>query len=65
MVLGYTNGLECYLATEDEFLLGENGGYEASPYGAAFMYERSLPLAPSAEQAVLAAWRQLGRTLRA
>jgi hypothetical protein len=49
MVLGYTGGLECYVGTAKDYRLGERGGYETSPRGAAAMYEALLPLAPEAE----------------
>jgi hypothetical protein len=52
MVLGYTGGIECYVATAEDYRLGERGGYEASPRGAAAMYEAGLPLAPEAEDVV-------------
>ena len=50
MVLGYTNGLECYVATKADYDLGERGGYESSPRGAAFMFQTRLPLAGESEQ---------------
>lgn len=49
MVLGYTNGLETYLGTAKDYALGERGGYETSPRGAAFMFKDRLPLAAEAE----------------
>jgi hypothetical protein len=52
MVLGYTGGIACYVATAEDYRLGERGGYEASPRGAAAMYEAGLPLAPEAEDLV-------------
>jgi hypothetical protein len=50
MVLGYTNGLQCYVATKADYDLGERGGYEASPRGAAFMFQTRLPLAGESER---------------
>ena len=49
MAFGYTNGLECYVGTETDYLMADKGGYETSPYGAALMFESRLPLAPKAE----------------
>jgi neutral ceramidase len=46
---GYTNGLECYVGTRKDYELGDKGGYETSPYGAALMFESRLPLALEAE----------------
>jgi hypothetical protein len=54
MVFGYTNGLHCYVGTEKDYLLGERGGYETSPWGAAIMFESRLPLAPSCEKLIQA-----------
>ena len=64
MVFGYTNGLHCYVGTEKDYLLGDRGGYEASPWGAAIMYEARLPLAPSAEKEIQAGIRRTLRALR-
>jgi hypothetical protein len=52
MVLGYTGGLECYVGTAEDYRLGERGGYETSPTGAALMFESRLPLAPECEQRI-------------
>ena len=52
MVLGYTNGVECYVGTEKDYLLGDRGGYETSPRGAAASYESRRPLAPRAEREI-------------
>lgn len=49
MVLGYTNGLECYIGTARDYRLGEFGGYETSPRGAALLFESRLPLSPQCE----------------
>ena len=65
MVFGYTNGLHCYVGTEKDYLLGERGGYEISPWGAALMYEARLPLAPSAEKQIQAGIRRTLRALKA
>jgi len=54
MVLAYTNGLESYIGTENDYRLGERGGYETSPWGAAFMMENCLPLAPQCERLIQA-----------
>jgi hypothetical protein len=62
MVFGYTNGLHCYVGTEKDYLLGERGGYETSPWGAALMFESRLPLAPSCEKVIQAG---ILRTLKA
>ncbi|MFH1921201.1 MAG: hypothetical protein ABIP48_15135 [Planctomycetota bacterium] len=55
MVFGYTNGVECYVGTEKDYLLGDRGGYETSPKGAALRYGGRLPLAPQAERLIKAA----------
>ena len=49
MTFAYTNGLECYVGTKKDYELGERGGYETSPRGAAFMFESRLPLAGQCE----------------
>jgi hypothetical protein len=49
LVFAYTNGLECYVGTAKDYQLGDRGGYETSPYGAALMLESRLPLDPEAE----------------
>lgn len=49
IVLGYTNGVECYVGTEADYRLGEQGGYETSPTGSALLYAGGLPFAPRAE----------------
>ena len=54
MVLGYTNGTECYIGTEKDYLLGDRGGYETSPLGAALRYKSRLSLVPEAEQMIKA-----------
>lgn len=59
MVLGYTNGLECYVGTRKDYELGNNGGYETSPRGAAFMFESRLPLAPETEEIIHAGIQKL------
>jgi neutral ceramidase len=64
VVLGYTNGLECYLATKAGYELGERGGYEASPRGAAFLFESRTPPAPSAEERAKAAVTEVLRKLK-
>ncbi len=62
MVFAYTNGLECYVGTKKAYLLGDRGGYETSPRGAAFMFKSRLPLVPSAEAAI---HQGMGRLLTA
>jgi len=52
MVLGYTNGLECYVGTRKDYELGDRGGYETSPRGAAFMFESRLPLSAECEERI-------------
>lgn len=54
MVLAYTGGLECYVGTAADYQLGERGGYETSPRGAAFMFESRLPLDARAESLIKA-----------
>jgi neutral ceramidase len=54
VVLAYTNGVECYVGTEKDYLLGDRGGYETSPMGAALRYNGRLPLAPQAERQIKA-----------
>lgn len=62
--LAYTNGLECYAGTAKDYLLGDRGGYETSPYGAALMFESCLPLAPEAEAKIQAGLQALLRKLQ-
>jgi len=64
MVWGYTNGCECYVATEDDYRLAERGGYEASPQGAAMLYHRRLPLQPSVEKQIKDGIEDLFQDLR-
>ena len=52
MVFGYTNGVECYVATAKDYRLGDRGGYEAAPAGAAAKYAVGSPLAPAAERMI-------------
>jgi len=42
MVFAYTNGCEHYIAREQDYQMGHRGGYEASPFGAAFTYFHRL-----------------------
>ena len=65
MVFGYTNGLHCYVGTEEDYLLGERGGYETSPWGAALMFESRLSLAPTCEKVIQAGIRRTLQTLKA
>jgi neutral ceramidase len=62
LVFAYTNGDECYVGTEKDYLLGDRGGYEAASWGAALRYNGRLPLAPEAERQIRAA---IVRTFRA
>jgi hypothetical protein len=52
MVLGYTNGVECYVGAKKDYLLGDRGGYETSPLGAALQYGSRLSLVPDVEQMI-------------
>jgi hypothetical protein len=65
MVFAYTNGLHCYVGTEKDYLLGERGGYETSPRGAALMFASRLPLAPQAEKQIQAGILRALRALKA
>ena len=58
MVLAYTNGLECYVGTQKDYELGERGGYETSPRGAAFMFDSRLPLSAASEELLKAGLRR-------
>ena len=49
---GYTNGMEGYVGTRKDYALGNNGGYETSPFGAALMFRNRLPLALEAESMI-------------
>jgi neutral ceramidase len=55
IVLAYTNGVESYVATERDYLLGRKGGYEAAPLRSALLYQNRLPLVPESERLVKAA----------
>ena len=52
IVLAYTNGVECYVGTEADYDLGDDGGYETSPMGAAFLYQPRLSLSPQSEELI-------------
>lgn len=54
MVFAYTDGVESYVATEKDYLLGDKAGYEAAPLKAALAYQHRLPLAPEAERLIKA-----------
>ncbi|REJ68793.1 MAG: hypothetical protein DWQ31_06870 [Planctomycetota bacterium] len=41
-VFAYTNGCEHYIARAADYEMGDRGGYEASPFGAAFIYFHRL-----------------------
>ena len=62
MVFGYTNGCECYVATQKDYEMGDRGGYEAAPMDAAILYHRHLALEPRAEGIIKA---DIDRALRA
>ncbi|MBL8796151.1 MAG: hypothetical protein JNM56_19780 [Planctomycetia bacterium] len=64
LVFAYTNGLECYVGTAKDYELGDRGGYETSPQGAALMFESGLPLAAEAEAKVQAGLQGLLRKLK-
>ena len=49
MVFAYTNGVECYVGTQADYDLGNNGGYETSPMGASLLYQPRLPLSRGSE----------------
>ena len=49
MVFAYTNGVECYVGTQADYDLGNNGGYETSPMGASLLYQPRLPLSRDSE----------------
>jgi len=64
LVFAYTNGLECYVGTARDYELGDRGGYETSPTGAALMFDSCLPLAPEAEAKIQAGLQALLRKLQ-
>ena len=55
LVLGYTGGCENYLATAEAYRMGNQGGYEASPFGAAMFYKHRLACKPEVAAQVVAA----------
>lgn len=59
MVFGYTGGLECYVGTAKDYRLDDRGGYETSPWGAAFMFESRLPLSARAASMIHAGVKRL------
>ena len=61
LVLGYTGGCENYLATADAYRMGDRGGYEASPFGAAMFYKHRLACKPEVEPQMISA---MGEVLR-
>tara|TARA_Y100001933_G_scaffold59371_1_gene59381 strand:- start:4828 stop:6243 length:1416 start_codon:yes stop_codon:yes gene_type:complete len=61
LILGYTNGCENYLATAEAYRMGDRGGYEASPFGAAMMYKHRLACKPEVEAQMLAAMNEVLR----
>ena len=60
-MLGYTGGCENYLATADAYRMGDRGGYEASPFGAAMFYKHRLACKPEVEPQMISA---MGEVLR-
>jgi hypothetical protein len=64
MVFGYTNGLECYVGTRRDYELGDAGGYETSPRGAAWTFQARLPLAAACEDLLKAGLKQTVESLR-
>ena len=70
MVLGYTDGCESYVATDEALSLGDRGGYEVQGFptygGAAWCYLKRVPLRTGAERQIKAAisglWGQAPRT---
>ena len=52
MVFAYTNGVECYIGTQADYDLGNNGGYETSPMGASLLYQPRLPLSRGSEEKI-------------
>jgi hypothetical protein len=64
LVFAYANGLECYVGTAKDYELGDRGGYETSPYGAALMFESCLPLAGEAEEKIQAGLQALVKKLK-
>jgi hypothetical protein len=58
MAFGYTNGLECYVGTKKDYEMGDRGGYETSPRGAAFMFQSRLPLSADSEALIQDGLRQ-------
>ena len=51
-VFGYTNGTGAYVATRKDYLMGELGGYESSPYGNALGGMYGLALKPEVEKMI-------------
>jgi len=64
MVFGYTNGCECYVPLEKDLRMGDAGGYEAGPLGAALMYHRRLALDPGCEALIKQGIRDVLTRLR-
>jgi hypothetical protein len=61
LVLGYTGGCENYLATAEAYRMGDKGGYEASPFGAAMFYKHRLACKPEVEAQMVAAMSDILR----
>ncbi len=58
MFFGYTTGLACYVGMKSDYELGDRGGYETSPRGAAFMFQSRLPVSAAGEGVLKEALRQ-------
>ncbi|REJ70335.1 MAG: hypothetical protein DWQ31_01335 [Planctomycetota bacterium] len=59
MVLGYTNGVNGYVATRRDYLLSAAGGYEASRLGSAMNYTTRLAPKPESQALIEAGIRDL------
>jgi len=59
MVLGYTNGMNGYIATRRDYLLAASGGYEAAPLGSALNYTTRLAPRPESQQIIEAGIRKI------
>ena len=59
IVLGYTNGVNGYIATRRDYLMGEAGGYEAAPLGSAINYTTRLAPKPESQAIIEAGIRKV------
>ncbi|MEK6247939.1 MAG: neutral/alkaline non-lysosomal ceramidase N-terminal domain-containing protein [Planctomycetales bacterium] len=64
LVMAYTNGVNGYVATRRDYLLGAAGGYEASRFGSAMNYTTRLAPAPESQQIIEEGIEQLYKELR-